>query len=103
MKRVYKAVKDNEGREITIYGSNKWIRLEWDHKSAEDESIQYFRYAGRRYNLSDFMNIHNTIYNPNPYKWMLEFDGYNNDSFFSGVLIKLDEEGEAVKAYTYIS
>jgi hypothetical protein len=49
------------------------------------------------------MNIHNKVHNPNPPEWIKEFDGYHNDSYFSGILIKLSDTGEAVKVYTYIS
>ena len=61
-----------------------------------------FKYRDSEYFLSQFMNIHNKVYSPNPPEWMLEFDGYLSDSFFSGILIKLIDD-ETVKAYTYIA
>jgi len=52
------------------------------------------------------MNIHNSFHNPNPPEYMKEFDGYINDSFFSGVCIKIDKYDDyfdRVKAYLFIS
>lgn len=44
------------------------------------------------------MNIDNN----SPFK-TLSFDGYYSDSFFSGFLIKLSNDGESYKIATYIS
>ena len=98
MKKIYKVIEQENGT-ITFYGSNKWIEL---HYAKDDR--QYFRFHNSRYYLDDFMNIHNSFHNPNPPEYMKEFDGYINDSFFSGVCIKLDkEEDYRVKAYLFIS
>ena len=71
--------------------------LTWD-------DAQFFIYKNELYCLSDFMNIHNTFYNPNPPDWMLKFDGYESDSYFSGILIKYcDDDTDYIKVYTYIS
>jgi hypothetical protein len=111
MDNLYKEIKlDNFGSIVKIYGSDEWIELEYDipewnlDKPEEDQEVEScFKYQGNTYFLDEFMNIHNKFYNPNPLKWMLEFHGYRGDSFFSGLLIKLDPSGEAVKVYTYIS
>jgi hypothetical protein len=65
---------------------------------------QFFIYKDQLYCLSDFMAVNNSVYNPNPPQWMKKFDGYNHDSFFSGILIKYDQDdNEYIKVYTYIS
>jgi hypothetical protein len=94
MKKVYKEVKDRNGNKITIYGSNKAIQLHYTAKGDE-----YFRYANNRYYIKDFMHINNTA----P-KWMQEFNGYCNDSFFSGVVIKYEYglDYDTIKAFTFI-
>jgi hypothetical protein len=68
------------------------------------EEAQFFIYKGSLYCLSDFMNIHNKFYMPNPPEWMLTFDGYHGDSYFSGILVKyVEEDNDYIKVYTYIS
>ena len=68
-----------------------------------DES-QFFIYKNDLYCLSDFMNIHNTFYNPNPPQWIKNFDGYESNSYFSGILVKYDnDDNDYIKVYTYIS
>ena len=62
----------------------------------------FFRYRKWCYCLQDFMRVD---YNA-PFKENIPFkgwDGYHNDSFFSGVLVKYSECGDAVKVATYIS
>lgn len=105
IRKPYKEIVVDEMNSIKIYGNNHEIETyyavpEWNEEGEEELA---FKYKDNEYFLSEFMNIHNKIYNPNPPEWMLEFDGYKSDSFFSGILIKLIDNGEAVKAYTYIS
>jgi hypothetical protein len=111
LKKVYKTIEQENGT-VTIYGSNRWIPIqygvpEWERGGARDDETEpdlepKFRYRGQTYFLSEFMAIHNRIHNPNPPEWMKEFDGHHSDSFFSGILIKLSPESDAVKAFTYI-
>jgi hypothetical protein len=97
----------DECHNIIIKGNHHWVELEykipeWNEDKPEDEQEEKcFIYKGYTYFLSEFMNIHNKFYEPNPPEWMKEFDGYKNDTYFSGILIKLSDTGEAVKVYTY--
>lgn len=114
-RKPWKVITQDNG-EIQIFGNHHWIELEmgipdWIDKEelenlSEEEKWQkeekYFNYKNRKYFLSEIMNIHNKVYFPNPPKWMEEFDGYCNDCYFSGILIKLDNSGDAVKVYEYI-
>jgi hypothetical protein len=105
MNKPYKTIERENGK-IEIYGNNHWIELEYEVPEWNEETQdleECFNYKGNKYFLSQFMNIHNKVHNPNPPEWMKEFDGYHNDSYFSGILIKLSDTGEAVKVYTYIS
>lgn len=113
LRKPWKKIEKDNGT-IDIYGNNHIIPLdydvpEWEIDSAKREEREpdtepCFMYKGHKYFLSEFMAVHNTFYNPNPPEWMLEFDGYLNDSFFSGILIKLSGENYGyVKAYTFIS
>ena len=82
IKKVYKRTENT-----TIYGCNRWVELKpllnGDHS---------FSHYGKRYKLSQFIRT-----------CLDEFDGICSDSYFSGVLVKLDDTGESVKAFTYIS
>jgi len=88
-----------------IYGyelSDKW-KKEFDYyKSQEElECASFFRYKNWVYDLSEFMrvNLNNSPFEECPIK----FHGHRSDSFFSGILIKLDDTGESVKVYHYYS
>jgi hypothetical protein len=104
---LYKEIKFDEMHSIKIYDGEEigtYYKIpEWNEDDEEPEKELCFTYRDREYFFSEIMNIHNEIHNPNPPEWMLEFDGYMSDSYFSGILIKLIDNGEAVKAYTYIS
>ncbi len=52
-----------------------------------EESGSFFRYRGWWYELSDFVL---------PPKDLPEWHGFSPDSYFSGVLIRLSEDGEEI-------
>ena len=62
----------------------------------EEGFCGFFRYKGWTYFLGDFMRIGNDA----PFTG---WDGYHSDSFFSGVLVKYSNCGDAVKVATYFS
>jgi len=108
LKKVYKKIQDGNNNNILIYGSNRSIKLysavsPWERDRAKDENRKpnispCFNYRNKRYFLDEFMCV-----DPHAPDWMKEFHGYTHDTFFSGVLVKLDYEGETVKAFTLIS
>ena len=107
MKLLYKKVEQENGT-ITFYHTGKWKKLyyaipEWNRKKIDAELEEYFIHQNRRYYLSEFVAVHNTFWNPNPPGYMTEFDGYMNDSFFSGYAIKIDLDEERVKVFLFIS
>ncbi len=68
-----------------------------------DYGYQFFVYKGDVYCMADFMRIEK-----NAPEWMKEYDGYSNDSFFSGVVVKYakieDSYGDmGIKVYTFIA
>lgn len=91
LKKIYKTVEQENGK-LTIYGSNRWIPIQYNKSGKE-----FFVYRGMRYYLQEFMKVESFSA-----PWLQEFHGYNNDSFFSGVLIIYSDDGESVKAFTYI-
>jgi hypothetical protein len=102
LKRIYKTIVQENGK-ITIYGSNRDIKTYYKKPEWNDEEEELcFKYRGREYFFSEFMNIHNKVYGNYP-DYLQEFNGIMNDSYFSGILIKISEDSETVKAYTFIS
>lgn len=94
---------------LTIKSDKKWIAFKYreevpkkvlskqfDHLD-EDEAIDgFFRYRNYWYHLSDFMRVPKDAF---PGKW----NGYLNDSYFSGVVIQVSNDGEAYKVGTFYS
>ena len=80
----------------------KTIKSDYDYMEDETlESSYFFVYRNRFYSLDDFMSLHNKVHCPNPPDFMKGWDGYLNDSFFSGILIKLSEDGEFYQIATF--
>jgi len=95
---------------LEIIKDNKWkyfryryevprkvLKEQFDHLSEEEYLDNFFKYKKVWYHISDFMRLENNV--PKEFK---NYDGYSSDSFFSGVLIKLSEDGERYKIATYI-
>ena len=96
MRKIYKKIEQENGI-VTIYGSGKWIKIDYAKPEWSEDQLPFFRYENRRRYLDE---ITTTRFHNAP-DWLKEFDGYANDSFFSGVAIKLSDDGEAVKAYMF--
>ena len=95
MKKIYKKITLENDNYVTIYGANRWQQIYYNAKGEA-----YVRHYGRRYSLDLFMRVNMDHHPPD---WMTEFHGIHNDSFFSGVLIKLSDCGESAKVFTYFS
>lgn len=71
--------------------------LDWPSIEEGSESASFFRYRGIIYELGGFMAT-STLGTPNAFgKW----DGYQSDSFFSGIVVRYVEEFERVVVGTY--
>ena len=65
----------------------------------EDEQFDgWIHYRNNWYHTSDFMRIDH-----HPDSDFSSWHGYHGDSFFSGVLIKLSDDGESYQIATYLS
>lgn len=98
---------------VSIYGNNhvRPILYTWDLTSKElsefdyledPEDASFFRYKSQVYDLGDVMRVDWHVVP----EWMREFDGYVNDSFFSGILVKFAETDSyewGLKVYTFIA
>jgi len=73
---------------------------EFDYIDAEDFPLHDFaRYRGVVYDLHEFIRLTERARISEFKNW----HGYASDSFFSGVLIKLSEDGEQYQIGTYYS
>ena len=104
LKKPWKTITQDNGT-INIYGNNHYIPLdyevpEWNMDKPEEERDQEtcFKYKGNTYFLSEIMRIEKSA--PD---WMQYFDGYDSHGYGFGILVKLSDDNEAVKVYTYIS
>lgn len=73
-------------------------RAEFDWLDTEDSQMEseFMRYKGAVYYLGDFMRVPDA---PEFKPW----NGYAPDSYFSGVLVRYDPDGETVTAGRYYS
>ena len=95
----------NKLGEITVYGNGHWHETFYAVPDWSEEEHEAFEYKGETYFLENFPMTHGTPWGDCP-EWMWEFDGYAEDSFFSGLLIKFDTDPmqeTAVQVWTYIS
>jgi hypothetical protein len=74
----------------------KVLADQFSHLS-EDESFDgFFCYRGNWYHTSDFMSV-------TAIEALKGWQGYTNDSYFSGVVVKFSDDFEQVKTGTYFS
>lgn len=70
--------------------------IEWnDHLNEDLASYGWINYRGHWYHASDFLQLGGDDLDG--------WDGYSSDSVFSGVLIRLSDDGESYQIATYIS
>jgi len=69
-------------------------QFDWMDEDQVDDG--FICYRGTWYHAGEFMRIVG-----NPDKEFSKYHGYHSDSFFSGVLVKLSDDGEAYQIATY--
>jgi hypothetical protein len=95
--QISEVVKNDRQNNITIYGSERNIRVFNKIPDWSNEEETAFRYRGNIYFISEFTKIDKTC--PD---WMQKYDGYSIETVFSGILIKLNKENsDYIKAYMY--
>lgn len=95
--------------ELTIITDHKWRNLLYGYELTDKErgkfdyiladefdTHDFFRYKGQVYDIGEFMRIEN---DPDLAGWQ----GYSNDSYFSGVLLNLSPDGEKYQVGRYYS
>ena len=95
---------DHKWRNL-LYGYElpKKQRKEFDYiKSDEEfETRNFAKYHGQYYDINEFQRIPTTT--EITFKEFAKWDGYMNDTYSSGVLIKLSSDGEQYKIGIFYS
>jgi hypothetical protein len=92
-------IKTNHQWRDLVYRNDvpaKVLADDFDYQNPEETLDGFFCYRGHWYHLDGFMM---TTGNADLAAW----DGYASDSYFSGVVIKLDRDCERIKVGTYFS
>ena len=76
----------------------KVLDSDFDYLDAEETVDGFFQYRGVWYHLDGFMRL-----STDAPEGMQGWSGYVSDSFFSGVLIRLSDDGEQYQIATYYS
>ena len=67
-----------------------------DARSTDDGC--FFRYRGVAYDLGEFMRVDGAMFGK-----LAKWDGYQSDSYFSGIVVRYNRDCDAVIAGTYCS
>ena len=73
------------------------VRDDYDYLFKDDALVTYtdvenFVYKGYVYCMDSFLWTKHPMWSPNPPDWLKEWDGYLNDSFFSGIVIRYPKD-----------
>lgn len=81
------------GFELTDAERADFDYLDWEAIKEGSDSATFFRYKGNVYDLGEFMGTGNLPRFSPLAKW----HGYHNDSYFSGIVIKIiDDTGDVI-------
>lgn len=93
--------KGRKQRTLTWHELTKKERKEFDYLDTEERRLQavFVRYKKWVYDLDDFCYIgKNLAPHPQRPEWE-KYDGYQSDSFFSGVLMKIVENEDGYPSH----
>ena len=94
---------------MKITTNNQYRHILYFHELEQDEQDElkdsydtveessFFRYRGHVYDLNEFMQVNNALNQRGLNHELYGWDGYQNETFFSSVLVKYDESNEAVR------
>lgn len=88
-----------EAYELTPAERSEFDYLDWDAIEQGNDSRSFFRYRGSLYDLSDFETT-SGLGAPEAFRG---WDGYQSDSFFSGLVVRYCRDWEYVIVGTYFS
>lgn len=82
--------------ELTTDERAQFDYLDWSALERGDDSASFFRYKGAVYDLAEFTVWDNPA-SPTRYGW----DGYQSDSYYSGIVVRYVDDCERVIVGTY--
>ena len=97
-------ITDHKWRNLLFgYELTERERKEFDYLDDDELLVHsFFRYRRRVYDVAEFIRVSPPVA-PHPQRQGWEnWHGYVSDSFFSGVLVRLSDDGEQYQAATYI-
>lgn len=77
------------------------LHSDFDYLSEDDATDGFIKYRGNYYHLSEFTMLPKT--KPIPGECHCDWHGYSSDSAFSGVLVRISDDGEQYQIATFIS
>ena len=72
-------------------------KQDYNHLTEDETEDGWIHYRGSYYHISDFMRLGDN--HPFSDQW----NGYISDSYFSGILINISEDGEFYRIATYLA
>ena len=100
--------------QLRIITNNNWRQIryryevppqvladEFDYQDEDDTSDGYIYYKGQWYHLDMFMNISQA--DPHCPFPSSQWQGYHADTFFSGILLQVSDDGEEYRIARYMS
>jgi hypothetical protein len=87
-----------EAYELTAAERAEFDYIDWHKIEAGEDSASFFRYGGEVYDLGEFMRWDGVEFSP-----LATWDGYQSDSFFSGLLVRYVDDFERVIVARYYS
>lgn len=74
--------------------------LDWQAIKEGRDSASFFRYKGQLYDLGEFLRVDNNTPSLSP---LHGWDGYQSDSYFSGIVVKYSTDLESIIVGRYTS
>ncbi len=90
-------IKTNKQSRDFLYWNQipaKVLADQFDHLKEDENFDGFIKYRGNYYHETDFMRAHEAFKG---------WDGYLSDSYFSGIVLRIAQDGESYKIGTYYS
>ena len=77
--------------------------IDWQAIDDGLDSATFFRYRGTLYDLGEFSRDWGITKDTGLPESLRQWDGYLSDSFFSGIVVRIVDDGESVIVGTFLS
>ncbi len=97
MRKVATIIQTNDRPSLGVYGTNRTLKTYHDR-----DDRQYVMWRKVKYYIDDFVSVFSMWSSPTfKHDWTKQFpfDGYQDDTFFSIVVCRYDEENDGYKLY----